>query len=128
MVFSSMLFLWLFLPCALVGSRIAPKKLVNLFLLACSLFFYAWGEPIYILLMLVSVLSNWILGLTMEATSHKKLILVIDIMFNLALLAYFKYANLLVETFNQFAGQKWIEEPNIPLPIGISFFVCVVKD
>ena len=122
MVFSSMIFLWLFLPITIIGYYLVGKKLKNGFLLAASLFFYAWGEPVYILLMATSILVNWAFGLLMEKSEkHKRLVLLADIAFNLALLGYFKYAGFFLSTANalfhtSFAGRE------IALPIGISFY------
>ena len=93
MVFSSMVFLWVFLPVVLIVNWLIPQKISNIFLLVFSLLFYAWGEPIYVLLMLVSILINWIFGLLIERFEAKKLLLAIDIAINLGILGYFKYAN-----------------------------------
>lgn len=122
MVFSSMVFLWIFLPVTLLGNYVLPKKLSNVFLLVCSLLFYAWGEPVYIFLMLASVILNWGLGLLLENSRYKKSILVIDVIVNLVILGYFKYANLLIDTINRIVRFELIEPCSIALPIGISFF------
>lgn len=122
MVFSSMFFLWAFLPITLIGSRILPQKCSNIFLLICSLLFYAWGEPVYILLMLISIVLNWGLGLLLEYSKYKKFFLTLSVVINLAILGYFKYANLLIGTVNRVVGTEVIAEQNIALPIGISFF------
>ena len=127
MVFSSMIFLWIFLPLCLVGNYITNKvyknnDLSNIFLLILSIIFYAWGEPVYILLMLFSVFINWLLGIGIERFSkNKKAILVIGTIINLLLLGYFKYAGMIVEMMNVTLGTR-IEDPDIALPIGISFF------
>jgi len=122
MVFSSMTFLWIFLPIVLIGNWIIPKKISNVFLLIFSLLFYAWGESIYILLMLVSIFINWIFGLLIERYKAKKFLLAIDIAINLGILGCFKYANMLVQTVNRIAGSDVLSHMNIALPIGISFF------
>ena len=122
MVFSSPVFLWLFLPVIFIACRIVPGKAKNVLLLAASLVFYAWGEPRYILLMLFSIAVNYFLALLMEKISgRKKPILVIDIVINLALLGYFKYFNFLADIINSLFGAR-ITAREIALPIGISFY------
>ena len=126
MIFSSMLFLWIFLPIVLVGNYIVDKlgknKLSNIFLLIVSIVFYAWGEPIYIFLMLFSIFANWYLGILVEKTvSKKKILLAVCIMVNIALISYFKYAGMIVDVVNSILGTQ-LEQPDIALPIGISFF------
>ena len=122
MVFSSMFFLWTFLPITLIGSRILPQKCSNIFLLICSLFFYAWGEPVYIFLMLTSIVINWSMGLLLECSKYKKFFLVVSVIANLAILGYFKYANLFIRTINRVIGTEVISGLNVALPVGISFF------
>lgn len=122
MVFSSSVFLWIFLPVIFIAYNIVPGRAKNVLLLAGSLVFYAWGEPRYILLMLFSIAVNYFLGLLMERfRARKKLIFVIDILINLALLAYFKYFNFLADILNSLFGAS-IAEREIALPIGISFY------
>jgi len=122
MVFSSPVFLWIFLPVIFIAHCIVPGRAKNILLLAGSLVFYAWGEPRYILLMLFSIVINYLLGLLMEKYSgKKKLILIIDIIINLALLAYFKYFNFLAGIINGIFGEV-ITTRRIALPIGISFY------
>lgn len=127
MVFSSMIFLWIFFPICLVGNYITTKiyknnNLANIFLLVLSIIFYAWGEPVYIFLMMFSILVNWLLGIGVERFSkNKKIILMIGVSINLLLLGYFKYAGMLVDMANAVLGTE-IKEPEIALPIGISFF------
>lgn len=122
MVFSSLTFLFIFLPIVIIGNRLIPKKYVNVFLLLMSLIFYAWGEPKYIILMIISIVANYFLGCLMEdKPDYKKIILIIDIIFNLVLLGYFKYFDFLISIINSiFKGN--IPYQNIPLPIGISFY------
>ena len=110
MVFSSMLFLWIFLPLVLVAYYVSPQKFRNGILIFFSLLFYAWGEPVYIFLMLFSVLLNFAGGIFIEKyPGKKKLILCGIVGINLLLLGYFKYFNFF--SFSQVA-----------LPIGISFY------
>lgn len=122
MVFSSLVFLWIFLPIMIIGNYVVNRKYKNIFLLMGSLIFYEWGEPTYVLLMLLSVLVNWYIGILMDRyEGHKKLLLYADIIINMGLLGYFKYFNFLVEILN-FCFPLNIKGQEIPLPIGISFF------
>ena len=123
MLFSSLVFIMVFLPVVFFGSRILRKnKYVNVFLLIASLFFYAWGEPVYVLLMLASIIVNYFAGLAMDSHRDKaRLILVIDIIFNLGLLGFFKYASfatVVLVNYLHMPFKIW----GIALPIGISFF------
>ena len=124
MVFSSMVFLWIFLPVVFVGSMIVHKtQFQNILLLAASLIFYAWGEPRYIFLLLFSVFMNWIFGLLIDRfRSRAKLLLTVNIVINLGLLGYYKYANFFLNTLNHLFPRAGIPLTNIALPIGISFF------
>lgn len=123
MLFSSMIFLWLFLPVVLVVSRFLKTGQQNIFLLLASLFFYAWGEPKYVLLMLVSICLNWSSGMLLTRFPEwRKGILMGSILLNLSLLGYFKYLGLLVRTWNHLLFREVMTLPQIALPIGISFF------
>ncbi len=130
MLFSSMFFLWVFFPIVLAGSFLLRKtRLVNVFLVLVSLLFYAWGEPVNVLLMLASVLINFAAGVLLErfdgSDGSRRLVLTVDIVLNLALLVYFKYLGLLAEGLNALlglAGASPVAVPEVPLPIGISFF------
>ncbi len=123
MLFSSLIFIMVFLPIVFIGSRILRKnKYVNVLLLLASLFFYAWGEPVYVLLMLASIIVNYFAGLALDKYRSKgKVILVLDIIFNLGLLGFFKYAS-----FGTVVLVNYFHVPITPLsvrlPIGISFF------
>ena len=121
MVFSSMIFLWVFLPVVFLLTRILPRKTHNILLLIASLLFYAWGEPVYILLMLCSILMNWLFGLWIEKKRHP-LPLALDVICNLALLFYFKYFSFFTDICNAIAKKEVIAPRDIALPIGISFF------
>ncbi len=122
MVFSSLVFLWKFLPILIIGYYVVNDKYKNILLLLGSLFFYAWGEPVYILLMLFSIIINWKIGLLIERfEKHRILLLIIDILINLGLLGYFKYFNFFVRIINAI-GNLNIRVKEIALPIGISFF------
>ena len=122
MIFSSMFFLWIFLPLTFAGYFVAGKKLKNVFLLFMSLFFYAWGEPVYILLMLVSILFNYVMARLI--TSHEKQrkgLLATTVIVNLLLLGYYKYFDFFVSSIGNVFGLEY-ESIGIALPIGISFF------
>ena len=124
MVFSSLTFLLLFLPITLFFYFIIPKtktNLRNIVLLIVSLIFYAWGEPIYILLMMFSIIINYFLGLILDKSNKRKLWLIISIFFNIGLLFFFKYTDFFLSNLNNLFN---IEIPllNLTLPIGISFY------
>lgn len=124
MVFSSLTFLFAFLPVTLIGYFLLPKKAKIAFLLLASLVFYAWGEPLYVLLMIGSIVINWLIGLAMEKTKrHKKAYLVASAVLNLALLFTFKYTGLFWNTIRGLFPAPLCEKTvSIRLPIGISFF------
>lgn len=124
MLFSSIPFLYYFLPVVLILYFIAPKKLKNSVLLLTSLVFYGWGEPKYVVLMIASVLIGYVSGLLIEAFSQKKiskLFLWLSVGINIGFLAYFKYADFFIENFNAATGLS-IPLLRIALPIGISFY------
>lgn len=123
MLFSSSVFLWAFLPTVIIVNFFIKPKYSNIWLLLVSLFFYAWGEPICVLLMLFSIVLNWSFGIWIDRTNrYRKLLLVLCVVVNLAILGYFKYFNFFVEIFNNIAGTALISAKEITLPIGISFF------
>jgi len=120
-IFSSISFLFFFLVITLAIYYLLPRSLKNGWLLLTSLFFYGYGEPIYILLMVFSILINYIIGLLMgKYEKKKKLFLVIGIVINLLLLGYFKYVGFLTETINLLFSNVAIK--TVALPIGISFY------
>ena len=124
MLFSSIPFLYYFLPCVLLLYLLAPKKLKNAVLLLASLVFYAWGEPIYVLLMVASIVAGYVLGLLIEKFRTKplgKLFLIVSVVISLGLLGYFKYADFFVANFNAVFGLS-VPLLKIALPIGISFY------
>lgn len=120
MLFSSIPFIYYFLPCVLVAYFIAPKSIKNAVLLLASLVFYAWGEPAYVFLMAGSVIVGYVFGLLIEKY-HSKLCLTVAIILNLGVLFYFKYANFFIKNFNAATGLS-IPGLRIVLPIGISFY------
>ncbi len=128
MVFSSTLFLLYFLPIFLVVYNLVPKKLKNYVILVASLFFYAWGAPKFIFVVILSIITTFYLVRTINNSSDqkkRKILLFVGVFLNLGLLAYFKYANFFVENVNFLVTKmgyepvKWLE---VALPIGISFF------
>lgn len=125
MVFSSTIFLCVYLPLVLLGYYICPKKGRNLFLLIVSLIFYAWGEPKYVFLMIFSILVNYVFGLLMdkhrENKKRLKLLLVISVIIDLGLLSVFKYTDFIITNINSVFGAGF-DLLNIALPIGISFY------
>ncbi len=124
MVFSSMVFLWVFLPIVFVLAFLIQKpRYQNVLLVIASLIFYAWGEPRYVLLLLFSIVMNWLFGLAIDSfKEQKKLWLVLNILANLGLLGYFKYSNLFIGTINRFLPGRELPLLSMTLPIGISFF------
>ncbi|MCR5743769.1 MAG: MBOAT family protein [Lachnospiraceae bacterium] len=122
MVFSGLTFLFLFLPVTLILYYIVPFRFKNAVLMVMSLIFYAWGEPIYVLLMIYSIVMNYAVGLMMDRESdHKKSILVFGIVLNLFILGFFKYFGFLVDNLNSLFGLN-IHAKKLALPVGISFY------
>lgn len=124
MIFSSATFLLLFLPIVFILNYFIKNEYSNVFLLIASLFFYAWGEPVLVLVMIVSIVINWGIGRAIGASEgkKKKLILVLGIVCDLGILGYYKYAAFFVRWINIFVQRDIFKEPAIVLPIGISFF------
>lgn len=121
MVFSSTIFLFGFLPIFFILYYIRPN---NYTLLLFSLLFYAWGEPVYVLLMIFSTILDYSCGRIVEKyrnTYKAKIGLSVSILINLGMLCLFKYSGLLVETFNSIFSTS-VSAPELPLPIGISFY------
>lgn len=122
MVFSSLIFLFLFLPTFLLCYFIPRKrKTKNIVLLIFSLLFYGYGEPIYVLLMILSIIVNYFIVLWMDKSSKPKKWLIIDLVFNLGLLFFFKYTNFFLDNINNLFNLN-IKFLSISLPIGISFY------
>lgn len=120
------MFLYFFLPLALLLYYISPRRGKNIVLLMLSLFFYAWGEPIYIGLMIFSALSDYIHGLYIFKLRENqpikaKMVLISSLCLNIGLLSFFKYGDFLIENVNVWFGSD-IGALNLPLPIGISFY------
>ncbi len=121
MVFSSPIFLFIFLPIVFLAYKVLPKKAKNYVLILASLFFYAWGEPIYIVLMIGSVIMNYLMALLIAGKGKSKLWILLCIVLNIGMLFVFKYANFFVGNVNSILGVS-LMIPVIRLPIGISFF------
>ncbi|MBC3803797.1 MBOAT family protein [Acetobacterium fimetarium] len=123
MVFSSILFLFTFLPVALGLYYIAPKQIKNTVLLLVSLLFYAWGEPVYVFLMIFTIVFDYSIGIVMENKSAiiRKRLFILTLTANLGVLFFFKYWGFLIETINQLFNLG-ISYTALPLPIGISFY------
>ena len=137
MVFSTSIFIYLFLPITLLIYYIAPKKSKNFIILLSGLVFYSWGEPIYVVVMLISTMIDYFAGLVMNHFEGKKLprklCLIVSVVMNLGLLGVFKYSGFIAENINAIAGSQIIDINNMNffgidflpmnmLPIGISFF------
>lgn len=127
MVFSSMVFLCGFLPAVLIGYAVCPAKYRNFFLFVASLFFYAWGEPRYIVIMLFSTVFDFCNGLLMEYLDRKgrpqyrKWVLVFSVVINIGILCFFKYTDFVLQSISQLTGNP-AHLLKLALPIGISFY------
>ncbi len=124
MVFSSITFLFYFLPIVLALYYLVPNKFKNLILLISSFIFYFYGEPKYVLLMAFSIISTYICGILVDkyrGTKTAKLFLILEIIISIGLLIYFKYADFIIKNINLWLSQK-IDLINVLLPIGISFY------
>lgn len=127
MVFSSLLFMFIYLPVVLAVYYISPLKWRNLWLFIVNLVFYGWGEPVYIALMLFSISINYINAIMIDKyrdTNQRKArnFLTFNTVINLALLAFFKYFDLFAATINQIVGTEIVAPLGLALPIGISFY------
>ena len=122
MLFSSLTFLIIFLPVLLVIYYLIKEKYRNYILLFFSLIFYSWGEPKYILLMIISIIINYIMALLIDKfRKNSKSLLILTIIINIGLLIFFKYSNFFITTFNDLTNNN-LKLLNIALPIGISFY------
>ena len=124
MLFSSIPFLYVFLPVTLLLYFAAPRRMKNAALLLCSLAFYGWGEPKYLLLMLFSIAQGYVFGLLIEkyrGRPRSKVFLWLSVSLSLLLLAYFKYAGFFLDSFHAVTGLS-VPALQIALPIGISFY------
>lgn len=129
MLFSSSVFIYLFLPATLIGYYVLKfnRKIQNAFLLFVSLFFYAWGEPKFVLIMILSIFMNWIFGLRVHKQKQNqkikaaKAVISVSFIFNLSILYVFKYLSFSIGIVKDIFSLS-VAVPNIALPIGISFF------
>lgn len=127
MIFSSIFFIFVFLPVTLLVYFLVPKVLKNFVLLICSLVFYAWGEPVYILLMIFSIVYNYISGVEIdlyrkrEKTAQLRFIFWLAVGVNLGILGFFKYYGFFLDNLNRILPVD-IKYTPLPLPIGISFY------
>ena len=124
MVFSSLIFIFLFLPIVFIINSLIKKEYSNYFLFLASLVFYAWGEPFFVLLMFLSTVINWFCGkrIGKSAGVPKKIWLFIAVAADLSLLFYYKYLGFFAGMLDGIVGKGSINVPDIILPIGISFF------
>ncbi len=124
MLFSSMTFLFVFMPLVITVYGLSKKEIRNYVLLVASIVFYAWGEPRYLAIMIITILVNYVGAIEMARFANRKkrkLILAATILTDRGFLIYFKYFNFLGELFVMAAGGEWLKM-NIFLPVGISFF------
>ncbi|MCI9271133.1 MAG: MBOAT family protein [Dorea sp.] len=127
MIFSSVFFVFLFLPIVLLAYFIVPGRLKNVVILISSLIFYAWGEPVYIALMIFSIVYNYIAGIEIDyhreegRDGRAKFVFLMSVVVNLLILGFFKYYGFVIDNLNHILP---IEIPNraLALPIGISFY------
>lgn len=127
MLFSAITFLYFYLPVTVLIYFIAPKPAKNAVLLLGSLFFYGWGEPKYLILMVISIIQGYVLGLLIDKSKRdkkeklSKLYISLSVVLSLGTLGYFKYADFFIENFNRVTGLS-MGLLKIALPIGISFY------
>ena len=128
MLFASTVFIFAFLPTVLLLYYVVLKKFrtaQNILLLVASLLFYAWGEPKYVLIMILSIIVNYLFGLLVDkfraSKTKSRLVIALTVVFNLGVLYIFKYLMFTIENINSITGLH-LSVPNIVLPIGISFF------
>ena len=127
MVFSSVLFLFFYLPIVLGVYYITPLKYRNLVLLVVNLFFYGWGEPIYIVIMFLSIIIDYMNGYYVAKYVDKnkakaKLFVICSVVLNLSLLAFFKYYDFFALNISSLLGYELLKPLGLSLPIGISFY------
>ena len=121
MVFSSITFIYYFLPLVLGLYYIVPKRLKNLVLLSASIFFYTWGEGDRVIIFIAFILSGYILGLLIERSRYSKLFLLLGVIISVTFIGYFKYTDFIITNLNALFGSD-ISLKKIVLPIGVSFY------
>lgn len=125
MVFSSLVFLFAFLPVVIIINFLLPQKYRNLFLLVANLIFYAFGEPVYVLLMLASIFVNYISAIIVDRTvsyNARKWVLILNVVFNIGALCFFKYTGMILDSLRVIPALSNLPAFKIVLPIGISFY------
>ena len=126
MVFSSVIFMFMYLPVVLLVYYIAPWKWRNIWLFVVNMLFYGWGEPVYIILMVICITINYINGILIDKyrddNRKARLILVINVVINIGMLVFFKYIDLIISTLSMIPFLSWLEPIGVTLPIGISFY------
>ena len=123
MIFSSLLFVFWFIPIFFIIYYLAPMKFKNLVLLVGSMVFYGWGEPKYLILLAVSILVNYLAGILIHRFRGRgdKAVLICALVFDVGMLFFFKYINFFIENINAVSGAG-ISKVDITLPLGISFY------
>ena len=124
MLFTSISFLYYFLPVLIIIYFIMPKKFKNIILFLASMIFYFYGEPKNIYIMILSILATYIFGILIDKykkTKYSKIFLILSIFINIGLLIYFKYADFIIKNINLWLSNK-IDLIHVILPIGISFY------
>ena len=121
MLFSSILFIYYFIPLLLIIYFIVPSKFKNLVLLLFSLTFYFLGEPKYIIILILSCIINYIISIKMDTSKYRKLLLIISLVYNIGQLLIFKYTDFFIDNINNILNTK-LPFMHIVMPIGISFF------
>ena len=125
MVFSSLIFIFIFLPLVLISYYVAPKRLRNTIILLASLIFYAWGEPIYIVLIIISILINYLGALLIRVhinnKEKSKFIFITILLIDISILFFFKYYGFAIESLGSIIGLD-LKVKTIALPLGISFY------
>ena len=125
MVFSESVFMFMFLPAVLLIYYAVPFRFKNAVLFFSGLLFYSWGEPVYVLIMILSTLIDYVAGRTMDRFDDnpkiRRIALIVSVIMNLSLLGVFKYSGFFIDSLNSALGLS-VYNPDLPLPIGISFF------
>ena len=130
MIFSSLLFLFWFIPVFFTVYYICPGRFRNAVLFIGSIIFYAWGEPEFLVLIFISIFVNYIMGLLMyraKADAIRRLCLIIALTYDFLMLFIFKYADFFIENINRLTGAG-LHKVNITLPLGISFYTFQERD
>lgn len=124
MIFSSTIFLFRFLPIFMILYFLVPGRMKNIVLFLGSLFFYAWGEPVYVWLMLLTTVSDYVHGIILENTRKKDLralVFMSAVLINLLILGYYRYGDWVIQTVNGLLGTSYVTR-QLAFPIGISFY------